>query len=272
MQKNTAYYAIIPAEVRYDPDLPPNAKLLYGEITALSHETGYCWASNRYFAELYGASIRSVKNWIGALSEKGYIQIKLIYREGSKEVESRFITITGSEKNFTTPGKKFHEGSEKNFTTPGEKNFPDNNTSINNTSIKGDAKFQKNLANLSPKYIIRLFNEICLSLEPAKYLTNNRLKAVESIMYKYSSDQIKECFRLAESSRFLTGANKRKWKATFDWLIQDENIAKVLEGNFNNNDHLPKNEFSFDLDEFFEAAVYRGQESFGTETEREDSG
>ena len=38
---NKSYYAVIPANIRYDDDLTPNAKLMYGEITALSNEQGY---------------------------------------------------------------------------------------------------------------------------------------------------------------------------------------------------------------------------------------
>lgn len=75
MSENVSYYAIIPAEVRYDKDLPPNAKLLYGEITALCNKEGYCFASNEYFANLYGVSKRSITGWIAALADKGYITV-----------------------------------------------------------------------------------------------------------------------------------------------------------------------------------------------------
>lgn len=131
-EQQRSYYAIIPANVRYDKDLAPNAKLLYGEITALCNEKGYCWATNQYFAELYNVSDRTIKNWISQLTDKGYIQRSVKYREGTKEIEQRKLSI-GRENNFTTPGNYFPDPREKNFTPPGEKNFPDNNTSINNT-------------------------------------------------------------------------------------------------------------------------------------------
>ena len=62
MENKKNYYAIIPADVRYNKNLTPNAKLLYGELTALSNKEGYCWASNSYFAELYKVSNASVVN------------------------------------------------------------------------------------------------------------------------------------------------------------------------------------------------------------------
>ena len=74
MDEKKSYYAIIPANVRYDADLTPNAKLLYGEITALCNEKGYCWAKNKYFAELYSTSEKSITRWIKNLADKGYIE------------------------------------------------------------------------------------------------------------------------------------------------------------------------------------------------------
>ena len=64
MEDFKSYYAIIPANVRYDKDLPANAKLLYGEITALCNEKGICWATNDYFAKLYDVSKTSISKWI----------------------------------------------------------------------------------------------------------------------------------------------------------------------------------------------------------------
>ncbi len=140
------YYAIIPATVRYDRDLPPNAKLLYGEITALSNQEGYCWANNVYFAELYGVSKITISRWIKALIDKGYVTSKIKYKKGTKQISERRIYInqlmnSPINKNVNTPIQKSIEPINKNVNTPINKNVKDNSTSINNTNNKYISKY-----------------------------------------------------------------------------------------------------------------------------------
>ena len=117
-QKN--FYAVIPAFVRYDKDLQPNAKLLYGEITALSNEKGFCWAENEYFANLYNVSKTSISKWISSLIKKQYITSEIVYKQGTKEIEHRYLRIVGG-------------GIEEKLNTPIEEKLKDNNTSSNTT-------------------------------------------------------------------------------------------------------------------------------------------
>lgn len=125
MDNKKSYFAIIPANVRYDKRLKLLSRLLYGEITALCNEKGYCWANNKYFADLFEVSVRTISACISQLNEFGYIKIEMQQKNNSKEV-NRFIIINTPplEENFYTP--------RKNFLYPLEENFQDNNT-INNT-------------------------------------------------------------------------------------------------------------------------------------------
>ena len=72
-----SYYAIIPASVRYDKSVCANAKLLYGELTALANQLGYCYSSNEYFRDLYQVKrIATISGWIAQLKNAGYIKVE----------------------------------------------------------------------------------------------------------------------------------------------------------------------------------------------------
>ena len=86
-----SYYAIIPANVRYS-NLKPNTKLLYGEITALASKEGYCFASNRYFADLYDVTKNTISSWVTDLNKEGFVTVQII-KEGNQVIQRR-IGIT----------------------------------------------------------------------------------------------------------------------------------------------------------------------------------
>jgi hypothetical protein len=69
------FWAVLPAAVRYDSALPPNAKLLYAEISSLTDQRGYCYASNEYFMKLFSLSERTIQGLLKALRCGGYIRI-----------------------------------------------------------------------------------------------------------------------------------------------------------------------------------------------------
>ncbi|MDT2842638.1 helix-turn-helix domain-containing protein [Vagococcus lutrae] len=121
MSENKAsYYAIIPANVRYDSELIPSAKLLYGEITALCNKEGYCWASDTYFSNLYEVSKKTIQTWLKSLETNGYITREVVYKEGSNEIVTRYIRLS------VYP---MHE----KVSTPTHEKVRDNITSINTT-------------------------------------------------------------------------------------------------------------------------------------------
>lgn len=119
MEQVANYYAIIPACVRYDNTLKPNEKLLYGEITALCNEEGYCWATNEYFAQLYEVHTKTISQWINELKEKGYLRVELVRNEKTKAIEKRIISINKKadiaikENNITSTGENDDKSSVK---------------------------------------------------------------------------------------------------------------------------------------------------------------
>lgn len=84
--------------------------------------------------------------------------------------------------------------------------------------------------------IISMYNDTCVSFPKVSKLSEKRKKAIKARLNTYTVDDFKKLFEMAESSSFLKGQNNRNWMASFDWLICDSNMAKVLDGNYQDRD------------------------------------
>lgn len=134
MKQQKNYFAILPSNVRYHKELSPNAKLLFAEITALTNERGYCFASNSYFAKLYAVSNKSISRWVKQLETLGFISLEYAFKKDTKEVDKRIIKLTG------LGGDKNVRGVRTKLSIGGDKNVPDNNiyNIYNNNNINNN--------------------------------------------------------------------------------------------------------------------------------------
>lgn len=119
--KRSNWDAILPAKVRYDSRLKGEAKVLYSEILLLSSQKGYCYATDKYLAESYSSSQRSINRHIASLKNLGYIKIET-ERKGKRVTERRIyplelskMAITDNEKGTDKVGNTY-QGSKENFT------------------------------------------------------------------------------------------------------------------------------------------------------------
>lgn len=104
--------------------------------------------------------------------------------------------------------------------------------------------------------IARMYNDTCVSFPHLTTLSDARKKAIKARLNKYTIEDLQRAFELAEASDFLKGNNGRNWSANFDWIIKDTNIAKILDGNYNNraSQHTNNNKVAQELDDFYNMA------------------
>ena len=168
-----------------------------------------------YLSEFTGTSRPTVIKSLKKLCENQYIMKKENKINGV--IFNTYKTLQGV--------KNFNGGSKETLQGGSKETLPNNNILNNNKYIKEEKENPKN-------DIIQIFNELCISLPKVKTVTETRKKAAKSIEKKYSVEQIKEVFQKAEASDFLKGS--KGFKANFDWLMNENNFAKVLDGNYNN--------------------------------------
>ena len=98
------------------------------------------------------------------------------------------------------------------------------------TSAAGSVPFKK---------ILDLYNAKCTRLRKIKTIDGKREIAVSARYKSYGIKDFEALFEIANASDFLCGSNGKNWSADFDWLMKATNMAKVLEGNYDNRASSP---------------------------------
>lgn len=145
---------------------------------------------------------------------------------------------------------------DKEKALPEPKNEEGNNvtTALPNryTEIEKEIEIEKDIEidketekeNIDYSRIINAYNDICISFPRLRTLSDTRKKAIKArINSGYTYEDFETMFIKAEASTFLKGGNDRDWSATFDWMLKDANMAKILDGNYDNKKvATPKNQ------------------------------
>ncbi|MBT7929605.1 hypothetical protein HN682_06800 [Candidatus Peregrinibacteria bacterium] len=118
MSNEANYYGILPAQVRYNKNLTLRAIVLYSELTALTSAKGYCWATNKHFADLYKVTTTSISICISLLEKEGFITTTIT---PTKYGNKRKIYLNPLKENLKTPLKENLKSYNSNNTSKKER-------------------------------------------------------------------------------------------------------------------------------------------------------
>lgn len=201
-------------------NIPPAAKAVYAYLAAR------CGASDECYP-----SVETITRDMGMVKDTFYRHINLLIVAGIVE---KHQSISENGKFGRTIYRLTHEVtiSEKvDFPCTG--NSTTDNSTTDNSESKDNIKKENSLKEINYKEAADLYNLVCVSFPKLTKLSDKRKKSIRARFNQgYTLDDFKRLFELAEGSKFLKGGNNRNWHATFDWMITDANMAKVLDGNY----------------------------------------
>lgn len=91
LEGENSKYIILPEYITKDKNLTDKEKTIYSMILTLS-KTKECIMSNSYISSMLNTSKVHSSRLISYLRDKGYIKVKIEYKENSKEIQKRILT------------------------------------------------------------------------------------------------------------------------------------------------------------------------------------
>ena len=111
--------------------------------------------------------------------------------------------------------------------------YPSEQSSPYNIDKKINDNIDKKINDTFVENFLNLYSKICVSLPKVRTMTDKRKKAIQKLFKKYSEEDIRLVLEKSEDSDFLAGRSK-DWRADLDWIINENNFVKILEGRYDN--------------------------------------
>lgn len=214
-QQLPGYFLLIPSHLVDNPNIDDATALLYGRIVSLSNNKGYCFASDKYLAELTGVSSKEIGKRLLVLEKNGYItrETKKVGLRWDRKIYPNFNYESAIRRTRTRHTADIEPAIRR---TEQDKSYKDNTT----TTTRPDGADN---SDPSDRGVVDFLN-----LEIGENLK-------KKILSEYSKDQIqtaiKRCLRWSTRKNdevgLLTALQKADtWK---DSLTQDEQIDQNIE-------------------------------------------
>lgn len=188
-------------------------------------------ASNLMLQQLTGLSISGLAVAKNKLKQRGLIDY--IIRKGRQAGKFRVKSLLAEATVEATVEETWKQcGNNAEATCKQRGTIININKDINKNENREEAE-EARAPGIPYQKIVNLYNDLCPKMNRCMKVSDARERAVRA---RYSSgytlEDFEKLFRLAGESRFLNGGNERNWRADFDWLVRDANMAKVLEGKY----------------------------------------
>lgn len=202
-EKLNNWVAVIPSTILYNNKLSDKDKLVFAVISNLTHEKGYCWASNRYISELLGCSPLTISRSVSHLNLLGIVRNELLKDDHGT---NRKIYINMS---------YINKGFVKNDKPSNQKRSANN---ITNIIKKEDINKQNKISKEILDFINLGWNRSFRTINNKKL--NLRLKL-------FNIDQIKTAIKNAYEDKYHKETNWTYLTPEY-FLRNDDNIDKWL--------------------------------------------
>ena len=241
-EKQPSYYAVIPATVRYDERLKYAERLLYGEITSLIGEGGYCFAQNSYFSDLYKVIPGTISRWISHLKELGYIKVELIRNEKNEIIERRIYITDMSYRQIVSNTYK----QKKQYPYGQKEQYPiSSKAKDNNINIKIDRFFIYIINNKGE--FPREFKNMEQFEEFYRIIERFELNYTEEILRSFKEENIEKLKFVIYAIKEIFIRNRKNLliKATRENFFEVYDNCKVFEQSYENTINEIKNFFDY---------------------------